>query len=241
MPDLSLLLPTRERLPQLRRALESAVATADRPERLEVVLSLDEDDEPSHGFTFPELRIVKLIRPRTRLGRITNACFEASGGRYLMLANDDIVFRTPGWDSAVQEAFREYEDDVALVWGNDLYSGGPAHPFLSRTMCEITGHVCPDAYHHEYIDVHIYDLFRRLQGLGYNRMRYLDGTIIEHMHVFAGKADPDQVYVKDHCHDDELTYIAWAEERELSAWGLKQHIDAAADRRNGDRRRASAA
>lgn len=228
MKDLTLILPTRQRLPQLRRALRSAAETAARPERLEVVLYIDRDDEPSHDFQFPGLQIVRLIGPRARMGQMTQTCFDAGSGRYLMLANDDIVFRSPGWDATVLETFAEFNDDVALIWGNDLYSGFPSHPFLSRSACQTIGMVCPDDYHHELIDVHIYDIFRKLRRLGHNRMRYLDQLVIEHRHIFAGKADPDQTYPKPHLIEDERTYLLWDEERQWAARALARQIEARA-------------
>jgi len=225
MVDISLILPTRERLPQLQRVLESAASTADRPERLEIVLYLDDDDIPSHEFTFPKLNLVPLIRPSVAMGQMTNSCYEASTGRYIMLANDDIVFRTPDWDTTVLETFGAFPDEVALVWGNDLYYGRSELPFLSRSVCQIMGHVCPPEYKQIFIDNHIYDIFRRLHSLGHNRMRFLPDMIIEHMHVQAGKTEPDKTYVKHHPEDDERTYIAWDEERQLIASDLAGHIE----------------
>jgi hypothetical protein len=225
-PDLSLILPTRARAPLARQALDSIAATVHRPERLEVVLYVDLDDVGSHALDHPALPIVKLIRPRARMGAITQACYAAASGRYVMLFNDDVICRTPAWDAIVLARFETVADDVALVWGNDLFRGAelPSHPILSRTVCEIMGGVCPPSYRRDYIDTHIYDIFRTLRSLGHDRLAYLPDVVFEHMHVEAGKAAFDSTSVKLRKADDELTYIAWAEERQRAAALCARHI-----------------
>jgi len=230
LPDISLILPTRERPTQARQALDSVARTADRPRQLEVILYVDLDDVPSHGIEHPDLKVVKLIRPRAKMGAMTQACYAASAGRYVMLLNDDVVCRTAGWDAAILARLEQYADDVALVWGNDLFRGAtlPSHPILARTACAIMGGVCPQKYHRDYIDAHIYDVFCALRRLGHDRLVYLPDVVFEHMHVEAGKAPFDNTAVKQRKTDDELTYIAWAEERWLAAARLARHIETAA-------------
>ncbi|HEY5311190.1 MAG TPA: hypothetical protein VIK18_01680 [Pirellulales bacterium] len=232
MIDISLILPTRKRVPQLTRALTSLVATAWRPESLEVVLYVDEDDAQSHAVEFSGLRLVKLLGRRGTMGAITRTCYAACQGRYLMLANDDIVFRTPGWDAAVLAAFASFSDEIALVWGNDLCSGAPAHPFLSRTACNLLGGVCPAGYYREYIDTHLHDVFQRLARLGHARAVYLSDVIIEHLHLIAGKAAGDAVYADRRREHDELLYVERREQRAhqaaVLADAIEQHLTAAA-------------
>jgi hypothetical protein len=57
---------------------------------------------------------------------------------------------------------------------------------------------------------------------------YLPDVVFEHMHFEAGKAALDGTAVKLHKADDELTFIAWAEERRLAAARLARHIDSSA-------------
>ena len=37
-----------------------------------------------------------------------------------MLVNDDVIVRTPGWDTAIYRTFARFGDDIALVHVNDL-------------------------------------------------------------------------------------------------------------------------
>jgi hypothetical protein len=227
VPDISLIMPTRERPFLARRMLDSVFATASRPSHLEVVLYIDGDDRPSHEINHPNLQIIKVIGPRAKMGAMTRACYAASRGRYTMLANDDLVFRTPGWDRVIVERFLVWADRVALVWGNDLFRGArlPTHPFLSRTTCELMGGICPEAYRRDYIDTHIYDIFCALDRLGHDRRVFLPDLIFEHTHVENGKAEADRTSIKLRKEADEVTYISWAEERRLAAARLARHIE----------------
>jgi len=115
-----------------------------------------------------------------------------------------------------------------MVWGNDLHSGRPAHPFLSRTVCDMLGQICPAEYDREFIDTHLYDIFRELLKLGQNRMRYLPEMVVEHLHVYAGKMVADATFAKKHFARDERTFITWSEERQLLARDLAQCIASSA-------------
>jgi len=230
MFDISLILPTRERLALVHRTLNSVRTTANRPERIEVVLYADADDLISQSIEFPALTVRKLVGPRQSMGQITRACYAACSANVIMLANDDIIFRTRGWDETVLQTFAEFPDDIALVWGNDLHSGMPAHPFLSRTVCDMLGQICPAEYDREFIDTHLYDVFRELLKLGQNRMRYLPEVVVEHLHVYAGKMIADATFMKKHFARDERTFITWAEERQLLARDFALRIATSAAR-----------
>jgi len=194
--DISILMPTRARPAWVKRFLDSVVSTAEAPGAIETVLYIDEDDIQSHLIEHPSAGVVKLIQPRRALGEMYKICFEVSQGSIIMLAGDDFVFRTPGWDGVVKGLFRRFSDGILLVYGNDLNQGPRVctAPFISRRMCEILGAPCPPEYTGEFIDAHIFDIFQKLKAEGYDRVRYLDDLIIEHMHHVVGKAPFDETY-----------------------------------------------
>src|SRR5579884_3604785 len=101
-PIFSLIVPTRQRISSLQRLLDSLAATASRPDALEVVLVVDADDPPSIDFHHPALALTRVVVPRGQtMGALNSAGYEASSGDYLMLLNDDVVARTPGWDDKI--------------------------------------------------------------------------------------------------------------------------------------------
>lgn len=225
-PEISILLPTRERLSQVSRFLNSAADTADHPDRLEVVLYVDRDDELSHTIEHSHLKLVKLIRTRAKMGVMAQTCYENSTGRHVMLLNDDAVCRTRGWDTAVLQTFAGFTDGVALVWCNDLYRKHliPVFPTLSRRTCELLGGICPPDYSHDCIDAHLFDIFKKLEALGHQRLVYLHEMVLEHMHHEVDKAEFDQIYDKGSRVRDELAFIAWDEQRQMIAEALARHI-----------------
>jgi hypothetical protein len=195
-------------------------------DRLEVVLYIDNDDYESQVIERPVLNLVKLIDRRTKMSDMIRKCYEASSSQYILLLNDDAICRTQGWDTRFLQAFGKYPDGVALVWCNDLFRGPdmPNFPAYSRKLCELMGGVCPEDYYRDYVDVHLFDLFKKLHGLGYNRLVYLQDVIIEHLHHEAGKAEVDDTYIKPRLSDDELTYIVWEHERQIIADSLAKYI-----------------
>ena len=59
-----------------------------------------------------------------------------------MYAGDDIEFRTNGWDQIVRDKFEEFEDKIALVYGDDDATHGEKiaiHGFLHRNWINAVG------------------------------------------------------------------------------------------------------
>jgi GT2 family glycosyltransferase len=229
--DFSLLLPTRGRPQQVARLLDSLARTARAPQRVEVVLYLDDDDIPSHDIDHPVLRVVKRVGlPAQAMGVMLGTCYAASSGRYVMLLNDDAVCRTSGWDEAVRSAFARFPDGIALVYGNDLDQGQhvPTFPILSRRVCEILGEVCPRDYLNLHVESHLLDIFRRLAKLGHDRIVYLDSVVFEHLHHSIGKSMADATSVKRDQGRDTQLYFELADVRQDMAHRLARHITSGA-------------
>ena len=175
-PWLSLIIPTRNNCEKLTRFLDSLAKSSARPEDLEVVLVVEEDDEASRQFEYAALNLVKAVCPGEQsLGSLYKAGYEASGGRYLMLLNDNLQVRTTGWDLKVLELLDGFHDQIALIHLNDLIfeESMCAFPLISRAFCQIAGEVCPPDYRHHRIGDHIYGVFNLLALLGYQRIIYL--------------------------------------------------------------------
>lgn len=227
--SISLLLPTRGRPTLLQRLFESLANTTADLSVLELVLYVDEDDTETRQISHPLLSLVKLIEPPgQKMGNMNRACYEASHGRHVMLMNDDVVFRTKGWDARVLEAFAPFPDEIALVYGNDLHRGKgvPTFPIVSRTVCDLIGGICPRDYLNVYIDVHLHDIFKKLRRIGHDRLRYLDDVIFEHMHHEVGKSLRDRTYFKKNERADDFVFISLDGERQSQAQKLARCIEA---------------
>ena len=212
----------------MRRLFESLIQTTADPQDVEIVLYVDADDSESQDISHPSLSIVKVTGfPGQSMGKMNGACYEASHGCFVMLMNDDVIFRTVNWDRRVIESFREFTDEIGLVYGNDLDQGRtvPTFPILSRRVCDLLGEVCPRSYQNLHIESHLFDIFKQLAKLGHDRIRYLDDVVFEHMHYVIGKAACDSTYNKRNQRADDLLFIALDEDRSSKAKLLARYIE----------------
>ena len=197
-PLISLIVPTRGRPAQLRRMLDSLARTAYHPERLEVVLVVDADD-PASLARHPRLTVRHVVVPAgLTMGALNNAGFDASTGAYVMLLNDDVIARTPGWDATVLACFRRFPDPFVLVHVNDTLMRDHlcTFPLSSRAFYDLTDGICPQEYQRYRIDDHIEDVFNLLAVLGERRVVYLPDVVFEHDNAFH-HPEAGPVYLSD--------------------------------------------
>lgn len=219
---ISVLIPTRQRPRELLRTIESARATATVTP--EFICYVDDDDR---SYDSPHFYATKFVHgPRVVLSNTWNKCAAAARGDIFMQGNDDIVFRTSGWDSMVEEAFAQSSDKILMVHGSDGSRGyasgeggfGP-HPFVHRRWFEILGYFTPAYFSSDYGDTWINELANAV-----GRRRYIP-FIIEHMHYCFGKAQQDATTserLERHSRDDvERLYKNLAPLREVDIEKLK--------------------
>ncbi len=225
-PFISLLLPTRGRPALVRRLFESIAATTTRLDRVEVILYVDEDDTGSHTLDSELFAVRSIVGPSRTMGQYNSECLARSRGEILILANDDMVIRTPGWDERVAQVHAEHSDQVYLAYCNDLFKNRAwcTFPILSRRTCELLGEPYPRAYRGAFIDTHLVDIFMRLERAGVSRTRYLDDVVFEHLHYRVGKSEYDETYRRRGRFADDQTFVALAPERKLAAARLLDTI-----------------
>jgi hypothetical protein len=191
---ISILCPTRKRWESLVRMIGSAANTAIPPSsrisNIEFVLYIDNDDDTYDGLNWPNVTLVR--GPRIVLSNMWNRCAAAAHGEILMQGNDDVIFRSPGWDNLVARAFEDCPDRILLVHGSDGTRAGSgtgqfgAHPFVHRRWIETLGYFTPPYFSSDYGDTWVNEIANAV-----GRRLYLP-FIIEHMHAWVGKAATDQ-------------------------------------------------
>lgn len=189
IPIISLLLPTRQRPRQLEEFYQTAMQLADRPNKVEVVVYIDDDDSGYDDMRLP--RLIKLRGERKTISKCWNDCHEAANGEIFGHMGDDIRFRTPGWDTKVRDAFAEYPDRIVFVYGDDGNGESErnefgTHGFIHRNWTDVVGYFVPPYYESDYNDTHLNDLAK-----GVGRHRFID-ILTEHMHFSLGKSEMDQ-------------------------------------------------
>lgn len=218
---ISFLLPTRGRSDLVNRFFSSIVETTSHLKDIEVVLYLDEDDTGSHNLDSADFRVVRIVGPMLSMGGFNSACLEKATGDVIILANDDMVIRTPGWDSRIRALHAKFKDQIYFSYPNDLFREGriPVFPIISRRVCKLLDDPYPAVYQKYFIEVHLFDIFKRLQHAGFDRIYYYDNVRFEHLHYRAGKATYDETYslARNKRFDDDMTFVALTAMRSKNA------------------------
>jgi glycosyltransferase involved in cell wall biosynthesis len=220
-PMLSLIVPTRGRPAQLRAFLDSLCQTAERIAQLEVVLVADEDDAETVAFRHPGITLRRVVVPQgLPMGGLNARGYAAATGDHIMLCNDDVVVRTPGWDGRLRAVFGSFPDGVVLVHVNDgtFKESLCVFPCVSRRYAELAGGICPEGYRRYRIDDHIYNVFNLLALLGEYRIQYLPDVLFEHQNYAASIAG--RTYVPDpeiHGRDTEHYLATFPARKDLAA------------------------
>lgn len=180
--------PTRGRVPQLTRMTESARATADKPDELEFIFFVDEDDLES-AIAAKRLGAKWVVGPRNIIHSARwDKCLPEATGELLFSANDDIVFKTPGWDSMLVEEFSKYPDKILMCHGDDLSGNGEnfgCHPCIHKRWVEILGYFMTPYFDGDGCDTWVNDLANRIGR------RIFVPYVNEHMHFIFQKAEVD--------------------------------------------------
>lgn len=226
MERLSLLLPTRGRPELASRFLRSARDRAAQPGSVEAVLYVDDDDVGSQRISCPGIDVVTIVGSRASMGAYNTACLRRSTGEIIILANDDIVIRTDGWDEAIRSLHKSVADEIYLAYPNDLFKGErlAAFPILSRRTCDLIVNPFPAEYKGAFIDYHLLDVFKRLQHSGIDRIVYLGHVVFEHMHYRTGKGALDETYRRRGRFDDDQAFLDLTAERSGAAWLLAEVV-----------------
>lgn len=181
---------------------KSAIAHAARPERVRILLLVDQDDEALPEYLALNLPGVVVIENAERTGcpgLLNILALKHSKADLLMAGADDIVFRTTGWDSAVDLAFEAVPDQLVVVYTNDGRDRDKCEHFIvSRRWVEIVGCFMWPGFEHFSGDGWVEDVAKRV-----DRLHFLRHVVTEHMHFKFGKAEKDALYASKRTADDK--------------------------------------
>ena len=192
---ISLLIPSRGRPEMFKKCIDSAYATATYPRQVEVVAWFDQDDSEFGKYwdLIEKLPVLYLRGERTLLSKCWNHCYERATGEIFMHLGDDVIFRTPGWDVEVRDAFDAVPDKILFAYGNDLGPHGETfgtHGFVHRRWVETVGYFLPPLFSCDWNDVWLNEVAEEI-----GRKQLLP-IVTEHMHYTFGKADRDQTHAE---------------------------------------------
>ncbi len=202
---LSLLCPTRERVANVERFLDSVARTAAAPGRVEALFYVDSDD--------PELAAYQALfeRARWRFGRIGRCALHVgepvgvphawnhlaahADGDALMMANDDQLYIDYGWDTRLDARITEltalHRDGVLCLYFDDgqYPEGACDFPILTRPWYDTLGYFTPTIFQQWEVEKWVFDIADRLR-----RLYPVPGVLVEHRHYQDYKAPFDATY-----------------------------------------------
>ena len=170
----------------LRGFLNSLAEHTAEPNKVEVILGMDEDDPtPSPTEDYPFHIQTLRLKPGLPMCEINGAAYRASSGNYMMFVNDDILIETTGWDQRLLEAFRPFDDGIVLAHVNDGYFGSKLciFPCMPRVAWEFLESGFESGYWRYGLDTHIYNVFKALERHGEKRIVYLEDVMFFHRNL----------------------------------------------------------
>lgn len=150
--DIALLLPTRGRTEALITSIKSVFELADIPDRLQLLLAFDRDDEVGKTFFNTEIKpwldekkyhyTAMLFDPMgyTGLHLYNNKLAEKADARWLVIWNDDAIMETQGWDTVIMDHNDEFKLLAFHTHNDHPYS---IFPILPRKWYELLGYISP--------------------------------------------------------------------------------------------------
>lgn len=141
--SIALICPTRGRPKQFKRMCDSAVATArDIPI---VIYSGSNGGDDYAGWVFPIDMPTVCMWNQLALGCDKHNLY--------MLASDDIIFTTPGWDKALIDHYNALENKVHVYAFQDSRDpNGTPHPVVTREYIDAMGYFMPPIFLHWFVD-----------------------------------------------------------------------------------------
>lgn len=153
---ISLICPTRSRPDKLKRMWQSALKTAVYPEKLFLHMGIDQDEVPLYSAVgLKEQYKAYIMQDWGVVHSINMMSIEAlkSDARLFMIACDDTIFATPGWDEALINHYNALENKIHVYSMRDSRDpDGTPHPVLTREYITAMGYLYPPLFLHWYVD-----------------------------------------------------------------------------------------
>jgi hypothetical protein len=196
---ISLIIPTRKRIPAIKELLKTIEDNTKYPDRLEVCIYLDEDDidtinsiKQLEKYSFHvKYWIGKEGEHKKNMCGWNVALDKIATGTIIALFADDFRIRSKHFDDIVYKTFDKFPDKIACVYGDDGFVSKnlkiATFHFLHRNWINALPYWLPPYYSVDYVDTHIGDVADIIQ-----RKIYVDELKIEHMHPICGKGKWDK-------------------------------------------------
>jgi len=241
MKKIAILTPTRARPGKLDTFLDSVYKTAANPERVFCWNYIDEDDPRQKAYEdytktqhdnscnlVAEQQSVS-ISWNFLANYATSPSLSENPADILIMGNDDLIYRTQGWDTIVEEESNIFSDEIYCMWMEDLINGEKhcAFPIVSKKWYTTVGYFTPGVFNFGYNDTWVFDVAKRV-----GRTHFIPNAVNEHMHFTAGKSGMDDTYNRNRTEErgnlyekDKVIFEDTASDRQADAEKLLEIIN----------------
>lgn len=202
--DFSIIFPSRERSRLLVNLVNSIKETALDINNVEVLVGIDDDDAESidaarhitaqHKFVHFHQRHRSSMLNEDYINWMAR---DYSVGRYLIIGNDDIEFKTMHWDEIARNKLNVYladkPDRIVYGWLSDALINRQGmqfccFPLVSREGMETLGFAIPGEFPSWSADGSLWEIYMRT-----GRILDLSEIMLEHISYHSGKRERDSV------------------------------------------------
>lgn len=153
---IALLCPTRGRPEQFKRMAESALSTASNQANIKIYACSNGGD----NYVSPAPKDSPTVYLWNKMADLAKSDF-AYNHRLFMLAADDVIFTTPGWDEALMEHYNALENKIHVYALRDSRDAdGVPHPIVTREYVDAMGYFVPPIFLHWRVDTWTVDIAR---------------------------------------------------------------------------------
>lgn len=166
--------PTRGRSKLCKEMVQSFHDTIETDNTIVLGINIDEIEIIAYQEIQPANKI--LCKADSTVTSIINSIYQAHPDYdFYHITNDDVIYRTKGWDSKFLHLAEEYGHGI--FYGNDLFQGKNlcAHPFISTELIQALGWLQMPT-----LNRYAGDVVWKFIGESCNCLYYLDGVIIQH-------------------------------------------------------------
>lgn len=195
---IGLLIPSRERLNLKLTLISSIITTVDDINNVNLHFGIDKDDPTlpivhkiANAIPFVKVHEIENEGKFIGINRIWNTLASYSDDEIFGYIGDDMIFRTPSWDTKIIQEFtgdKLPEDKIKMVHTWDGYQGEKlsVNAFMHRKYYEVMGYFTKPDFLINYSDNWMYQMLN-----AFNRRTYLPDVFIEHNHWVFGNRPKD--------------------------------------------------
>jgi hypothetical protein len=202
--NFSIVLASRQRIPLLENMLKSIKETCCDLNQIEVLIGIDNDDSETRAASQRlknDFHFAKFFS-RTRSTMLNrdyiNWVYENNGsGKYIIVCNDDCVFKTIDWDNKIISKISKYLQDKpdGIVYGyisdSIVYRFGLNYccfPLVTRKAFECTKMLMPPQCPAWGADIYLWQIYNSI-----DRVCDMSEIMIEHFSFHSEKRERDQI------------------------------------------------